>query len=171
MNQGQLPSIGKASKKKEIIKNLDKYFLQIQVCSPLDWHVVPGIAASKKGGAVFVNQTGDNKWWEIKFKNSGKTSIVSFMNSLLLWCLKTEVQTWIHHLKGTVQRDGYFLISTFCACADVFQGLLKPFFHYPIKLLTFYLLLTYWSRPQNFLLCDWSMFPNVGLSWAAGKMR
>ncbi len=48
--QGQLPSIGKASKKKEIIKNLDKYFLQIQVCSPLDWCVVPGIAARESGG-------------------------------------------------------------------------------------------------------------------------
>jgi hypothetical protein len=45
MDQGQLPSIGKASKKKEIIKNLDKYFLQIQVCSPLDRREVSGIAA------------------------------------------------------------------------------------------------------------------------------
>jgi hypothetical protein len=29
--KGQLPSIGKAAKKKEIIKNLEKHFLQIQV--------------------------------------------------------------------------------------------------------------------------------------------
>ncbi len=57
MDQGQLPSIGKASKKKEIIKNLDKYFLQIQVCSLLDWRVVPEIAASEWGGAVFALST------------------------------------------------------------------------------------------------------------------
>jgi hypothetical protein len=48
--------------------------------------------------------------------------------------------------KGTVSRDGYcfgsqnILISTFCVCADGFQGLRKAF-HYPIQLLTFYLLL------------------------------
>ncbi len=32
------------------------------------------------------------------------------------------------------------LISTFCACADGFHGLLKAF-HYHVPLLTFYLLL------------------------------
>jgi hypothetical protein len=32
------------------------------------------------------------------------------------------------------------LISTFCECADGFQGLPKAF-HYPIEFLTFYLLL------------------------------
>ncbi len=48
--------------------------------------------------------------------------------------------------KGTVSGDGYFfeglniLISTFCVCADRFQGLSKAF-HCPIQLLTFYLLL------------------------------
>ncbi len=52
------------------------------------------------------------------------------------------------HIKGTVSRDGYFfkglniLISTFCVFADCFQGLSKAF-HYPIQLLSFYLLL--WS--------------------------
>ncbi len=50
--------------------------------------------------------------------------------------------------KGTVSGYGYFfeglniLISTFCVCADCFQGLSKAF-HYAIQLLTFYLLL--WS--------------------------
>jgi hypothetical protein len=45
-------------------------------------------------------------------------------------------------LKGTVSRDGYFfdglniLISTFCVCADGYQGLSKAF-HYPVQLLTF----------------------------------
>ncbi len=46
-------------------------------------------------------------------------------------------------LKGTVLRDGYFfeglniLISTFCVCADGFQGLSNAF-HYPVQLLTFF---------------------------------
>ena len=46
---------------------------------------------------------------------------------------------------GTVSRDGYFFIeglnvftSTFCVCADGFQGLSKAFY-YPIQLLTFHL--------------------------------
>jgi hypothetical protein len=47
-------------------------------------------------------------------------------------------------LKGTVSRDGYFFISTFCVCAEGFQGLSKAF-HYPIKLLTFNLLLLLWN--------------------------
>ncbi len=49
--------------------------------------------------------------------------------------------------KGTVSRDWYFvfeglnlLISIFCVCTDGFQVVLKAF-HYPIQLLTFYLLL------------------------------
>jgi hypothetical protein len=37
------------------------------------------------------------------------------------------------------------ITSTFCVCADRF--------------------------PQNFLLCDWSMFSSADFSWAAGKMR
>ncbi len=51
-----------------------------------------------------------------------------------------------HRIKGTMSRDGYFfeglniLISTFCASADDFQGLSEAL-HYPIQLLTFYLLL------------------------------
>ncbi len=49
------------------------------------------------------------------------------------------------NIKRTVSRDGYFfkvktLNRTFCVCADGFQGLLKAF-HYPIQLLTFYLIL------------------------------
>jgi hypothetical protein len=48
-------------------------------------------------------------------------------------------------LKGTVTRliffEGtYILISTFCACFDGFQDLAKAY-HYPIQLLTFYLIL------------------------------
>jgi hypothetical protein len=49
-------------------------------------------------------------------------------------------------LKGQChEMDIYFealniLISTFCVCADGFQGLSKAF-HYPVQLLTFYLLL------------------------------
>jgi hypothetical protein len=48
--------------------------------------------------------------------------------------------------KGKVSQDGYLfkglniLISTYFVCADGFQGLPKAF-HYPIQLLTFYLLL------------------------------
>jgi hypothetical protein len=48
--------------------------------------------------------------------------------------------------KRTASRDGYFfqglniLIVTFCVCADGFQGISKAF-HYPVQLLTFYLLL------------------------------
>ncbi len=44
------------------------------------------------------------------------------------------------NVKGTGPRDGYFfeslniLISTFCVCADGFQGLSKAF-HYPVQLL------------------------------------
>jgi hypothetical protein len=43
-------------------------------------------------------------------------------------------------LKGTVSRDEglNILISTFCICTGI-QGILKAF-HYPIHLLTFYLL-------------------------------
>ena len=29
----------------------------------------------------------------------------------------------------------------------------------------------YRNPPQNFLLCDWSMFPSADLSLAAGKLR
>jgi hypothetical protein len=52
----------------------------------------------------------------------------------------------MNHLKGQChEMDIFFeglniLISTFCVCADGFQGLSKAF-HYPIQLLTFYLLL------------------------------
>ena len=55
------------------------------------------------------------------------------------------------NVKGTVSRDGYFfeglsiLISTFCVCADGFQGLSKAF-HYPIELLASLKLLTYFEN-------------------------
>ncbi len=29
----------------------------------------------------------------------------------------------------------------------------------------------YWNPPQNFLLCDWSMFSSADLSLAAGNMH
>jgi hypothetical protein len=57
------------------------------------------------------------------------------------WSLN-KTRPWLFQ----VSRDGYFfedlniLISTFCVCADGFQGLSKGF-HYPILSLTFYLLL------------------------------
>ncbi len=85
--------------------------------------------------------------------------------------------------KGTVSRDGYFLeglnisISTFCVCADGFQGLLKAF-HFPIQLLTEYLLLRnyllirkmlYWNPSQSSLFCYWSMSSSADISLAAGK--
>ncbi len=71
------------------------------------------------------------------------------------------------------------LISTFCVCADGFQGLSKAL-HYSIQLLTFNFLLwkyfsefenAYWNPPQNSLLCDWSVFSSADLSMAAEKMR
>jgi hypothetical protein len=78
-------------------------------------------------------------------------------------------------------RDGYFLESlnilistdttTFCVCANGFQGLSKAF-HYPKQLLTFFCffeLLTnfenaYLSPPPNYFLCDWSLFSSADLS-------
>jgi hypothetical protein len=86
----------------------------------------------------------------------------SLLLSLLYWsCVRSELKIWLFFLifskpnidrfqqavpasiiKGTVSRDGNFfkglniLISTFCVCADAFQGLYKAF-HYPIQLLTF----------------------------------
>jgi hypothetical protein len=70
------------------------------------------------------------------------------------------------------------LISTFCVCADGFQGLSKAF-HYLTQILTFCCavlnLLTnfgndYRNPPQNSLLCDWSMFYSTDLSkWLQGK--
>ncbi len=82
----------------------------------------------------------------------------------------------------TVSRDRYFLrskhlISTFCVCADSFQGLSKAF-HYPIQLLTFYLFLwnylpnfenAYWNPPQNSPLCDWSMSLPPTSHWLQGN--
>jgi hypothetical protein len=72
--------------------------------------------------------------------------------SLLLFILPDVSVNWrkggggvLKPAKRTVSRNGYFfeginiLISTFCVCADGFQGLSKAF-RYPIQLLTFYLL-------------------------------
>jgi hypothetical protein len=68
------------------------------------------------------------------------------------------------------------LISTFCVCANGFQGLLKAF-HCLTQILTFYCaflkLLTNFKKrllnpSQNSLLCDWSMFYSADLSLAAG---
>jgi hypothetical protein len=53
---------------------------------------------------------------------------------------------WEQLNKGIASGEGYFLeglnilISTFCVCANVVQGLSKAL-HYPIQLLTFSLLL------------------------------
>ncbi len=83
---------------------------------------------------------------------------------------------------GTVSRDGYFfeglniLISTgtVCVWTDGFQGLSL---HYNIINFLFTSLKSLTSlnasrnSPQNFLLCDWSMFSSADLSLAAGKMR
>ncbi len=77
-----------------------------------------------------------------------------------------------------MSRDGYFfeglniLIRIFCVCADGFQGLPKAF-HYPYNFLVVYftnLENAYWNPPQNYLLCDWSMFSSADLSLAAGKI-
>jgi hypothetical protein len=74
--------------------------------------------------------------------------------------------------------DGYFfeglniLIRIFCVCADGFQGLPKAF-HYPYNFLVVYftnLENAYSNPPQNYLLCDWSMFSSADLSLAAGKI-
>ncbi len=47
--------------------------------------------------------------------------------------------------KGTVSRDGN---STFCVCADGFQGLSKAF-HCPIKLLVFFASLKLFANFEN----------------------
>jgi hypothetical protein len=61
--------------------------------------------------------------------------------------------------------------STFCVCADDFQGLSKAF-HYPIQLgnflVTFLKLLNnfynaFSNLSQNSLLCDWSMFSTADI--------
>jgi hypothetical protein len=76
--------------------------------------------------------------------------------------------------KGIQPKGLNILISTSTSyvCADGFQGLSKAY-HYPIQLLTVYLLLC------NYLLIlqmltetrDWSMFSSADLLLAAGKMR
>jgi hypothetical protein len=62
---------------------------------------------------------------------------------LVVLSLKVQCHEICTFFKGTVSRDRYFfniLISTFYVCATGFQDLLKAF-HYPIPLLTFYLLI------------------------------
>jgi hypothetical protein len=65
-------------------------------------------------------------------------------------------------------------ISTFCVCADGFQGLSKAF-HYSLQTSTSYLLLRNYLQILKIitktLLCDWLMFSNASLPLAAGKMR
>ncbi len=80
---------------------------------------------------------------------------------LLLYSLLCFVNAELRNVALSFLRDsvtsGYFfedlniLISTFCVCADGFKGLFKSF-HYPIQLLTFYLLLCrggYFLLPYN----------------------
>jgi hypothetical protein len=73
--------------------------------------------------------------------------------------------------KETVSRDGYFfeclniLISTFCVCADSFQGL-STFFSF-LKLLTSFENAT---ETLNFLHYNCSMFTSADLSLGTGKM-
>ncbi len=86
--------------------------------------------------------------------------------------------TWI---KGTVSRDGYFfegldiLISTFCACADGFQGLLKASFALLYTIINFLFAYlkslinfenAYWNLTQNSFLCDWSMTSSADLNFS-----
>jgi hypothetical protein len=60
-------------------------------------------------------------------------------------------------IKGTVSRDGNFfevlniLISTFCVCANGFQGLSK-IFHYPIQLVIFRRIPNFLTKSQLYLL-------------------
>ncbi len=61
--------------------------------------------------------------------------IIVFYKEFHVWKKLENLWTCLYgHLKGTVSRDGYFwrstvnsLISTFCVCADGFQGLSKLF--------------------------------------------
>ncbi len=61
------------------------------------------------------------------------------------------------------------LISTYCVCADFFQGFSKAFrfLSASLKLLT-NLENAYWNPPQNSLLSDWSMFSSSDLSLLIG---
>jgi hypothetical protein len=70
------------------------------------------------------------------------------------------------------------LISTFCVCADGFEGLSKSlsllnrinFLFSSLKLLINFKN-AYLNLPQNFLLCYWSMFSSADLTLAARKIR
>jgi hypothetical protein len=71
------------------------------------------------------------------------------------------------------------LISTFCVYARMvfkaFQKLFITLYYYYLFICFFEILANfenpYRNPPQNFVLCDWSMFCNADLSLAAGKMR
>jgi hypothetical protein len=63
------------------------------------------------------------------------------------------------------------LITTFCVCADGFQGLSKDFHYASLKLLT-YFENAYCNPPQNSLLCDlFSLVISCDLlcDWLQGK--
>ncbi len=100
-------------------------------------------------------------------EQSLKLSSLRFLTSLQLNG-ETRVSTLLV-FKGTVSRDGYFfeglniLISTFCVCADSFQGFSKAV-HYLIQLLTFYLLL--WNYLLIFKMLAGMPQHCMGTRWA-----
>jgi hypothetical protein len=101
-----------------------------------------------------------------------------------LWLILLNTLQYIFNKRDSVTRWIFFRRSkhfnhyrTFCVCADGFQGLLKAF-HYPIQLLTVYLLLRnyllirkmlFWNPSQNSLFYYWSMSSSADISLAAGK--
>ncbi len=90
---------------------------------------------------------------------------------LQVWRKSDSVTRWIFFFSLNI------LLSTFCVmCCDSLQGLSKfalPYKSINILFATLKLLTNfeyaYWNLPQNFLLCDWSMFSGADLSLAAGK--
>ncbi len=84
-------------------------------------------------------------WWCIGKQSAWRTKC----------CQKTLCQNWDPESKKRgnwliVWRSKNTLISAFCVCANGFQDLSKAF-HYPIQLLTFYLLL--WNKFLLILNC------------------
>ncbi len=89
-------------------------------------------------------------------------------------------------LKGQCHEILFLKVSTFlsvlfCVCTDGFQGLSKAF-HFPIQLLTFYLLLwnyllifnfenAYRNPPQNSLLCDCLVPTSHWLIWKCARIN
>ncbi len=88
-------------------------------------------------------------------------------------------------IKGTVSLDGYFYwrpkhFNQYFLCMRWwFSRSFKSFtlLYTMINFLFATLKLlpnfknAFWNPPQNFLLCDWSIFSSADLSLAAGKMR